>query len=224
MDNAFRFTTEDRGTWDPWLSEALPTWNQPPINGAVADPLILKGILPQEEFVERLRFERRLVDRSGAPLSLALFFMKEELLGDIKKLRELLASIKRDTRETDLKGWVNGSIFGLLLLHTDGSGAQKCAEHLVNGRTKTVCDVLTGTYPDRLFNEILEKNEAEPRIFPLELLGTSPDSSGRQIFKRRLDLKILVETVREMLRPKGGLQPLRVDRGIANPAFPRRWW
>ena len=165
MDNAFRFTTEDRGTWDPWLSEALPTWNQPPINGAIADPLILKGILPQEEFVERIRFERRLVARSGAPLSLALFFLKEELLADIKKLRELLASIKRDTRETDLKGWVNGSIFGLLMLDTDSSGSHKCVEPLVNGQAKAVGDDLTGTYPDRLFDEILKKGRGLSQNF-----------------------------------------------------------
>jgi hypothetical protein len=93
--------------------------------GIVADPGFLKGILPQEEFLERLRFEKLRVDRSGNPLSMALFFLKEELLADARKLREFLVSIKRDTRETDLKGWVNGNVFGLLMLDTDGSGSYK---------------------------------------------------------------------------------------------------
>jgi len=157
MENAFRLTTEAQGSWEPWPSEAFPGWRHPSIDGAVADPLNLEGVLPQEKFLERLRLEKRRVDRSGAPLSIALFFIKEELLADVKKLRKFLVSIKRGTRETDLKGWVNGSIFGLLMPDTDDSGAHKCVELLVNGQTKTVCDLLTGTYPDRLFTEILEK-------------------------------------------------------------------
>ncbi len=102
-------------------------------------------------------------------MSLALFFLKEDLLQDTRRLREFLVSIKRDTRETDLKGWVNDSVFGLLLPDTDGPGAHKCVELLVNGRAPTVCEVLTGTYPDRLFTEILEKTGAEPKIFPWNL-------------------------------------------------------
>ena len=153
-----------------------------------AGPVFLEGVLPQEEFLERLRIEKRRVDRVGNPLSMALFFLKEELLADVKKLREFLVSIQRDTRETDLKGWVKRNIFGLLMLDTDGSRAQKCVELLVNGRTKTACDFLTVTYPDNLFHEILEKAEAVPGILPLESLETAGDASVRQILKRGLDI------------------------------------
>ena len=184
MDIAIRSTTEARESWERWPSGVLTGSAE----GTAADPVFLEGVLPQEEFLERLRFEKRRVDRSGNPLSMALFFLKEELLADARKLREFLVSIKRDTRETDLKGWVNGSIFGLLMLDTDDSGAHKCVELLVNGRTKTVCDVLTGTYPDRLFDEILEKTGAEPRIFSLESLETVDDAPGQQILKRWLDI------------------------------------
>ena len=184
MDTAFRSTTEALENWGRWPSEALTGSAE----GTVADPGFLKGVLPQEEFLERLRFEKLRVDRSGNPLSMALFFLKEELLADARKLREFLVSIKRDTRETDLKGWVNGNIFGLLMLDTDDSGSHECVEPLVNGQTKTGCDVLTGTYPDRLFSEILEKAGAEPRIFSLESLEPVGDAPGNQILKRWLDL------------------------------------
>jgi exopolysaccharide biosynthesis polyprenyl glycosylphosphotransferase len=184
MDIAIRPTTEARESWERWPSGILTGTAE----GTAADPVILEGVLPQEEFLERLRFEKRRVDRFGNPLSMALFFLKEELLADAKKLREFLVSIKRDTRETDLKGWVKRNIFGLLMLDTDGSGAHKCMELLVNGRTKTVCDVLTGTYPDRLFSEILEKTGAEPRIFSLESLEPVGDAPGNQILKRSLDI------------------------------------
>jgi len=156
MDTAFRSTTEALENWERWPSEVL-TGSAEWIG---VYPVSLEGVLPQEEFLERLRFEKLRVDRSGNPLSIALFFLKEELLADARKLREFLVSIKRDTRETDLKGWVNGNIFGLLMLDTDGSGSYMCVEPLVNGQTKAVCDVLTGTYPDRLFDEILKRAAA----------------------------------------------------------------
>jgi hypothetical protein len=98
---------------------------------------------------------------------MALFFLKEELQADSRKLREFLVSIKRGTRETDLKGWVNGSIFGLLMLDTDSSGSQKCVEPLINGQAKVVGDVLTGTYPDRLFDGILKRAMVWPKISSL---------------------------------------------------------
>ena len=184
MDIAFRSTTEALESWERWPSEVLTGSAE----GTVAYPVSLEGVLPQEEFLERLRFEKLRVDRSGNPLSMALFFLKEELLADARKLREFLVSIKRDTRETDLKGWVSGNIFGLLMLDTDGPGSHKCVEPLVNGQTKTGCDVLTGTYPDRLFSEILEKTRAEPRIFSLESLEHVGDAPGNQILKRWLDI------------------------------------
>ena len=65
------------------------------------------------------------MDRVGNPLSMTLFFLKDELLADVKKLREFLVSVQRNTRETDLKGWVKRNIFGLLMLDTDGPRAQK---------------------------------------------------------------------------------------------------
>jgi lipopolysaccharide/colanic/teichoic acid biosynthesis glycosyltransferase len=180
MDIAIRPITEARESRERQPSGAL--------SGTAADPLFLEGVLPQEEFLERLRFEKRRADRSGNPLSMALLFLKEELLADARKLREFLVSTMRDTRETDLKGWVNRNIFGLLMLDTDDSGAHKCVGLLVSGGTKPVCNVLTGTYPDRLFDEILEKTGVEPRIFSLESLETVSDSPGQQILKRWLDI------------------------------------
>jgi lipopolysaccharide/colanic/teichoic acid biosynthesis glycosyltransferase len=184
MDNSICSATEARESWGRWPSGVLTG----PAEENTADPLYLEGVLPQEDFLERLRLEKRRVDRVGNPLSMTLFFLKEELLSDVKKLREFLVSIKRDTRETDLKGWVKRNIFGLLMLDTDGPHAQKCVELLVNGRTKTVCNFLTVTYPDRLFHEILEKAEAVPGILPLESLETVGDTTVPQVLKRWLDI------------------------------------
>jgi hypothetical protein len=180
MKKTAPFLTDARESWDRWPA-GVPAGS---VDEVASDPAFLERVLPREEFLDRLRFEKRRVDRSGAPLSLALFFLKEDLLKDVRKLREFLVAIKRDTRETDLKGWVNDSVFGLLLPDTDGPGAHKCVELLFNGRPRTVCEVLTGTYPDRLFTEILEKTGAEQRILSLESLESVSDSPIQQVVKR----------------------------------------
>ncbi len=169
----------DTGLSGPWTG---------PAEGVAGDPLFLEGVLPREEFLERLHFEKRRVDRSGKPLSMTLFFLKEELLADARKLREFLLALKRDTRETDLKGWVKRNVLGLLMLDTDGLQAQKCLELLGNDRTKTSCDFLTAAYPDRLFDELAEEVEAVPGILPLESLEMAGADSVQQTLKRGFDI------------------------------------
>lgn len=188
MDNNFFSTTAAQRNWEPWPFEALPGWNQPPINGTASESLIIDGIFPREKFLERLQFEKRRVDRSGTPLSIALFFLKDELLTDFKKLREFLVSVKLGTRETDLKGWVTGKILGLLMPDTDGPGAHRCVELLVNGQGRTLCDVQSGTYPDRLFQEILQNTGAETRLFSIEYLESIIGKPVQMLLKRWLDI------------------------------------
>ncbi len=48
-----------------------------------ATPIYMEGILSKGEFLEQMRFEKRRVDRSQAPLSMALFVLGEELLRDV---------------------------------------------------------------------------------------------------------------------------------------------
>jgi hypothetical protein len=163
MNKAYHSATGARESWGRWLTGVL----KGPAKRAAADPVVLEGVLPQEEFLERLRSEKRRVDRSRAPLSIALFVLGEELLRDGKKLRGFLVNVKRGLRETDIKGWVTHQILGLLLLDTDGPGAKRCLELLNNGRQEQTCTVVTGTYPDQLFQEVLEQNGDQSKISTL---------------------------------------------------------
>jgi len=153
--------------------------------GAV--PIYMEGILPKGEFLEQMRFEKRRVDRSQAPLSMALFVLGEELLRDAKKLRGFLVNLKRGTRETDIKGWISSRALGLLLPDTDGPGAERCLELLKNGRHQQACTVVTGTYPDQLFQEVLEQTEDQSKIFTLDLEDGGV-RSVQLVLKRLLDL------------------------------------
>jgi exopolysaccharide biosynthesis polyprenyl glycosylphosphotransferase len=152
-----------------------------------AAPVHMEGILSKGEFLEQLRFEKRRVDRSQAPLSMALFVLGEDLLRDARKLRGFLVDLKRGTRETDIKGWIGFRALGLLLPDTDGPGAQRCVELLNNGRPQPPCTVMTGTYPDVLFQQVLEQNVDQSKIFTLDL----EEGGARSVplaLKRLLDL------------------------------------
>ena len=135
-----------------------------------------------------MRYEKRRVDRSQAPLSMALFVLGEELLRDAKKLRGFLVNVKRGTRETDIKGWVTHQILGLLLPDTDGPGAKRCVELLKNGHHEQTCTVVTGTYPDQLFQEVLEQNGDQSKIFTLDLEEGSAFRRDQFVLKRLMDL------------------------------------
>jgi lipopolysaccharide/colanic/teichoic acid biosynthesis glycosyltransferase len=152
-----------------------------------ADALPLDGILPKEEFLERLRFEKRRVDRSKGPLSMALLELNEDSIQDARKQRELLVYLKSKTRETDIKGWVNRRILGLLLLDTDGPGARCCVKLLENGRSGSISEIYSGTYPDQLFQEILDQTGTEPQIFSLDIQEQVIHLSLQATLKRLMD-------------------------------------
>jgi hypothetical protein len=83
MNRAYHFATGARESWGHWFSGVL----KGPTERTAANSIFLERVLPQDEFLERLRSEKRRVDRSRAPLSLALFVLGEELIRDAKKLR-----------------------------------------------------------------------------------------------------------------------------------------
>jgi len=153
-----------------------------------ATPIYMEGILPKREFLEQMRSEKRRVDRSQAPLSMAFFVLGEELLRDAKKLRGFLVNVKRGTRETDIKGWVTHQTLGLLLPDTDGPGAKRCVELLKNGHQEQTCTVVTGTYPDQLFQEVLGLNGDQSKIFTLDLEEGSAFRRDQFVLKRLMDL------------------------------------
>ena len=115
MDNAIYPTTEDRENWGRRPSGVLTG----PAEEATADPSFLESILPQEEFLERLRFEKRRVDRLGNPLSMALFFLKPEKAEAVPGILplELVETVGDVTVRQALKRWLDilGALIGLIL-------------------------------------------------------------------------------------------------------------
>ena len=149
---------------------------------------IEQNILPKSHFLNRLRIEKLRVDRSKAPLSVALFYFhqKEEDARNI--IHDFLTSLQGSIRESDIKGWVDHDVIGLILPDTDEKGVSRCVEKITNGNGDLNYSVITGTYPNHLFQKLLTEEEGLPDFFPLDLDGAVKSKSLQITVKRMMDI------------------------------------
>jgi exopolysaccharide biosynthesis polyprenyl glycosylphosphotransferase len=145
-------------------------------------------ILPKSHFLNRLRIEKRRVDRSGAPLSIVLFSFQNVKTENNIHTQEFLKSLRKNTRETDIKGWVEDDVIGLILPDTDGRGVQKYIEKIRNGNGGSTFSVVTGTYPDDIFNKLLADESSQPDLFPINLDESGEPTRIELALKRAVDI------------------------------------
>src|SRR4030042_4717413 len=127
------------------------------------------SFLSRNEFLDRLKIEKRRTDRSNAPLSITLFSVLEKEKNKQKKIQDFLESLKKNTRETDIKGWIDHGVIGVLLPDTDANGVSRYVEKIANGNGDLGYSVITGTYPDNLFHQLLAEEQGPPDLFPINL-------------------------------------------------------
>jgi len=128
-----------------------------------------KKILPKHDFLDRLREEKRRADRSKAPLSIAIFRLQKEGTSGKNPIEELLNRLHKNTRETDIKGWIDQNEIGLILPDTDGQGVNRFIEKIENGNGHIYYSVITGTYPNLLFKRILKEEQYQPELYPINI-------------------------------------------------------
>jgi len=145
------------------------------------------NILQKSEFLNRLRIEKRRADRSKSPLSIALFSFHEKAMSDRQLIQNFLKPLQKNTRETDIKGWVDHNVIGLLLPDTSVKGAQHFVNKIVNGNGDVTYSVITGTYPDDLFQKLLAE-EGQPDLFPIDLDKSYKTRRIQNALKRGIDI------------------------------------
>jgi lipopolysaccharide/colanic/teichoic acid biosynthesis glycosyltransferase len=145
-------------------------------------------ILPKSHFLNRLWFEKRRVDRSKAPLSIVLFSFHIKETDNVRQIQEFLKSLHKNTRETDIKGWVDNDVIGLILPDTDVTGAKKYVEKVRNGNGGSAFSVVTGTYPDDVFNKLLIDEPSQPDLFPINLDESKEPKKIELALKRGVDI------------------------------------
>jgi exopolysaccharide biosynthesis polyprenyl glycosylphosphotransferase len=148
----------------------------------------MQNILQKSEFLNRLRIEKRRADRSKLPLSIALLSFREEAVGDHPLTQEFLKSLQKNTRETDIKGWVDHNVIGLLLPDTNEKGVQQFVNKIVNGNGDVTYSVITGTYPDDLFHKLLVEEQDKPDFFPIDLDKSFKTGRIQNALKRGMDI------------------------------------
>jgi len=97
-------------------------------------------------------------------------------------------SLLKNTRETDIKGWVDRDVIGLILPDTDGRGVQKYIEKIRNGNGSLAYSVVTGTYPDDLFHKLLADEPGQPDLFPINLDESEEPRRVELALKRAVDI------------------------------------
>jgi len=153
------------------------------------DVLASKGsVLPKGNFIHRLRTEKLLADRSKAPLSMALFFLRENNGNGPKAVQEFLRYLNRITRETDIKGWLDQNVIGVLLPHTDKTGVNTYVEKVIQGNGYFNYSAITGTYPEHIFQQLLCEGENELDFFPLDLDENLKPFQFQGSMKRAIDV------------------------------------
>jgi len=102
--------------------------------------------------------------------------------------QKFYTSLLKNTRETDIKGWVDRDVIGLILPDTDGRGVQKYIEKIRNGNGSLAYSVVTGTYPDDLFHKLLADEPGQPDLFPINLDESEEPRRVELALKRAVDI------------------------------------
>lgn len=145
-------------------------------------------LLSKTHFLNRLRIEKRRVDRSNAPLSIALFYLKREREKCEESKQKFLTFLIKNTRETDIKGWVDHEVIGMILPDTDKQGVKNCIEKILHGNGGVKYSVVSATYPDDIFEKLLSEEPSQPDLFPIDVDEANQFRRVAVIFKRAMDI------------------------------------
>jgi len=151
-------------------------------------PLSKGFILPRENFIHCLRMEKLRTDRSNAPLSMGLFLLGEKNGNGQENIEEFLRYLNQVTRATDVKGWTDKNVLGILLPNTDNKGVKSCIQKLIQGNGSLEYSVITGTYPDHIFQQLLREGENDPDFFPFDLDEAAKPLGLERFLKRAIDM------------------------------------
>lgn len=84
-------------------------------------------------------------------------------------IQEFLGYVKKFSRETDVKGWLDEDVLGIILPNTGPEGANAYVEKILERKWQSNFPVIIRTYPDHLFQQLLSEGENHPDLYPLDL-------------------------------------------------------
>jgi hypothetical protein len=83
------------------------------------------------------------------------------------RLEQFITPLQEHFRETDIIGYVDHGVIGVLFPDAGKEGAEQCTTKILNGYTKPPFSIVTATYPDQIFNSLQKDKEESEGVSPL---------------------------------------------------------
>jgi lipopolysaccharide/colanic/teichoic acid biosynthesis glycosyltransferase len=141
-------------------------------------------VLSKSQFLKQLRLEKRRTERSRVPLSIVLFQFECISPDDLCDVNGLFEILHKNTRETDIAGYLDDDLVALLLLDTDAQGANAFTKKLTKRLNGLRCTTSAATYPDCLFENLTRGSEDTQNLNPASL-DNLPNSPNVEYFLKR---------------------------------------
>jgi exopolysaccharide biosynthesis polyprenyl glycosylphosphotransferase len=157
-------------------------------HGNVAELVPPSPMLSKHHFLRQMRLEKRRTERSKAPLSLVLFMIDIEQADGIGVVNALADLLRTTKRETDVLGYLSEDCLALLLPHTNEQGTQSYTRNLRKAAGHLTYSTIVGTYPDHVFESLMEGNQIVPETSPIFIDHSIERNEVGAFFKRILDI------------------------------------
>ncbi|MCI0589991.1 MAG: sugar transferase [Gammaproteobacteria bacterium] len=145
-------------------------------------------LLPKPYFLKHLRIEKRRAERSKAPLTIALIKFENNTSDELDNYEKFIIPLSEYLRETDIIGYVDHNVIGVIFPHTTQKGAEQCVSKLTNGYEKPPFSIVTATFPDQLFHRFSAKQEDPETLSPYFLEDSTESIPLRNLLKRGVDI------------------------------------
>jgi len=153
--------------------------------GIATEPSTLDDVLSGHQFLSQLQREKRRSDRSRSPLSLALFHFDDGKGDDA--IEERLRLIHESKRETDILGYLDHDLLGVLLPDTGAQGNAQFIQKVIRHAHGVTFTTTAATYPDQLFDSLAAGDRAHLRQSPM-FIEEAPASRLGDVAKRSIDV------------------------------------
>ena len=91
----------------------------------------------------------------------------------------------------------------MIFLDTNDTGLKKCVDLIAEANGDGLFSIVMGTYPDSLFEELLDETKAEPDFFLHDLDQASEGRTFSLFLKRVLGFIRLLDRIVSFLTPDG---------------------
>lgn len=112
---------------------------------------------------------KRQSDLTKVPLSITLFRFNTGQRGEFDNINKLFELLRNSTRETDIVGYINDNVVGLIFPDINEERLQKCMKKIIRGYTHLPFSIVTGTYPDQIFDRFATESLKHTDFFNLLL-------------------------------------------------------